>query len=335
MTHTLRTAPIRFDSSHGRPSLCAGSITAFSLYGHLFISHLRYSQLDVNAVSITAELAMYLPVPFLGYACDRYGPGVISFISSILFGSGYLLAALTYHSGPQPAAGGHGWPRAVMIAAFVGVGAGTCSMYLAAVTTCAKNFGRGRHSGLALALPIAAFGLSGMVQSQIGTWLFSERLPDGKGRELNVSSFFLYLSLLLFAVGIVGTFCLKIVDEKASIEEAAEGRERSGPIEDHGLLASPTGYGTLPREQTAATAVSPLSRTQPAPDDAETQDGWRKALVLNAETRRFLTDRTMWWFAAGFFLVIGPGEAFINNVGPLLSPSPSSAVPQLTRRGSC
>ena len=273
---------------------------------------------------------MYLPVPFLGYACDRYGPGVISFISSILFGSGYLLAALTYHSGPQAAAGGPGWPRAVMIVAFVGVGSGTCSMYLAAVTTCAKNFGRGRHKGLALALPIAAYGLSGMVQSQIGSWFFSERAPNGKGQELNVASFFLYLSILLFVVGIVGTFCLKIVDEKALIEEAAEGLERSGLIEDHGLLASPAGYGTLTSEQTAATAVNPLSRTQSASDDAETQDRWRKALVLNAETRRFLKDRTMWWLAAGFFLVIGPGEAFINNVGPRLSPSLSVPKPQDT-----
>src|SRR6202043_3062250 len=69
--------------------LCAGSLTAFSLYGHLFQEHLRYNQLQVNVVSIAAELAMYLPVPLAGYLCDRIGPGKLSFSSAILFGAGY------------------------------------------------------------------------------------------------------------------------------------------------------------------------------------------------------------------------------------------------------
>lgn len=37
--------------------LCAGSITAYSLYAPLFQKRLGYSQLQVNGVSITAELS--------------------------------------------------------------------------------------------------------------------------------------------------------------------------------------------------------------------------------------------------------------------------------------
>ncbi len=341
------------------PSLCAGSITAFSLYGHLFLTQLRYTQLEVNAVAIAAELGLYLPVPFMGYLCDRYRPGLISLLSSLLFGAGYLLAALTYRRGPPAAAGGDGWPLAVMILAFVGIGAGTCAMYLSAVTTCAKNFGRGRHKGFALAMPIAAFGLSGMWLSQVGAWFFSPRLgspgsPDGPAAgapdyghghvhayshvRLDVFHFFLFLSMLLFTVGLVGGVFLQVVDEEDLIDRAAHELERSGVlVEAEGDYPDPAAATTATGATTAAVAPpvpsgygsvtvptldeginggrpNTLFRTQSAATTRSEMASWKKALVLKAETRLFLADQTMWWLAAGFFLVTGPGEAFINNV---------------------
>jgi hypothetical protein len=44
----------------------------------------------------------------------------------------------------------------------------------------------------------------------------------------------------------------------------------------------------------------------------------KKTWLLNEETRRYVTDPTMWWLAGGFFLVTGPGEAFINNLGTII-----------------
>src|SRR4051794_26656963 len=101
-------------------SLCAGSITCYSVYAPLFQRRLHYSQLSVNAISITAELAMYLPVPIFGYLCDRYGPGIPSLLSGSLFGAGYILAAFTYRSGPPASQipGEDGWPFAVMVLAY-------------------------------------------------------------------------------------------------------------------------------------------------------------------------------------------------------------------------
>jgi len=60
------------------------------------------------------------------------------------------------------------------------------------------------------------------------------------------------------------------------------------------------------------------------------EDARKKNWLLNEETRRFLTDHTMWWLAAGFFLVTGPGEAFINNLGTIigtLTPPHTSSSP--------
>ena len=335
-------------SIHGNPavadilifySLCAGSITAFSLYAPLFQRRLHYTQLRVNGISIAAELAMYLPVPISGYLCDRYGPGRPSFFAAALFGLGYILAAFTYKSGPPQSAGGQGWPFGLMVLAFICVGVATSCMYLCAVTTCAKNFGRGKHKGLALALPIAAFGLSGMWQSQVGSRLLYERQPDGSRGDVDVFRYFLFLGGTLMAVGAIGGFLLRVVDEDQMIDEAVEELERSGLLEDsefYHRVTQENGYGTLDGERRLSAEDEEIIRREMADQKSRTEDEQRKkSWLLNEETRRFLSDRTMWLLAGGFFLITGPGEAFINNMGtiigtlypPLLSDQAMSTSP--------
>lgn len=310
--------------------LCAGSITAYSLYGPLFLKHLRYSQFQVNAVSTTAELAMYLPVPLFGYLCDRYNPRPLSLGAGVFFGVGYLLAALTYHAGPPKSEGG--WPFAVMLVAFVGVGMGTSCMYLSAVTTCAKNFGRGKHKGIALAMPIAAFGLSGMWQSQVGSHFFAQT-EDERNGDVDVFRYFLFLAGLLFAVGLVGAVGLRVVGEDEMIDDAVDELERDGLLEDSPFLQrsllhdgehpNGNGYGTLSPNHRDAETSSLTSK----PRDSDS--ALKKTMLLNTETRMFLTDPTMWLLAAGFFLTTGPGEAFINNLGTIIHTlyPPSASIP--------
>lgn len=308
-------------------SLCAGSITAFSLYGPLLLSRLHYTQLRVNSVAITAELGMYLPVPLFGYLCDRYSPALISLMSGVFFGFGYLLAAFVYKNGPPPDTGGEGWPFWVMILAFAGVGAGTASMYLAGVSTCAKNFGKGKYKGIMLTFPIAAFGLSGMWQSQVGTNLLYERGPNGEKGDVDVFRYFLFLGILLLAVGIGGTIGLRVVGEDELIDEAVEELERSGILDESQFFRSREevlhAYGTFDTGQEHDGGVeAPLSLSdeeREAEKQREEEERQKKTWLLNQETRLFLKDHTMWWLAAGFFLVMGPGEAYINNVGSTLS----------------
>lgn len=314
--------------------LCAGSITAFSLYGHLFQERLHYTQLQVNIVSIAAELALYLPVPLFGYLCDRLGPAPLSFISALLFGTGYLLAAFTYKSGAKDVYGytaERGWPLWVMVVAFVIVGLATTCMYLSAVTTVAKNFGRGKYRGLALACPIAAFGLSGMWQSQLGEKVLFEKRPNGKRGDVDVFKFFLFLATALLAVGMLGTFLLKVVDEDELIDEAVEELERSGLLEDSDFFRRTNTYGSFEDRVDDADEA----RRQEEAKAHEEEEARKKTWLLNEETRRFLKDHTMWWLAGGFFFVsgifhlslskppilsksTGPGEAFITNLGTII-----------------
>ncbi|KAF2145712.1 uncharacterized protein K452DRAFT_349169 [Aplosporella prunicola CBS 121167] len=295
--------------------LAAGSITAYSLYAPLFQSHLRYSQFQVNIVSITAELGMYLPVPLFGYICDRYGPRLSSLLSAFLFGLGYLLAAFTYRAGPN------GWPFGVMVLAFVPVGMGTSAMYFSALTTCAKNFGRGNNKGIALAVPVAAFGLSGMWQSQVGSRLLYERRPDGSHGDVDVFKYFLFLAIFLLVVGLMGALTLYVVDEEEMIDEAVDELERSGLLHEDEFFhraAHHHGYGTMAPQDLSDSQFSFLRNEAQEMKLHEEQERAKKNWLLNEETRRFLTDKTMWWLAAGFFLVTGPGEAFINNLGTII-----------------
>ncbi|KAJ6102762.1 hypothetical protein N7486_005189 [Penicillium sp. IBT 16267x] len=317
--------------------LGAGSITAFSLYGHLLLTRLCYTQLRVNAISIAAEIAMYLLVPIFGYLCDRYSPSPLSLASGVLFGFGYLLAAFTYKSGPPPDVGGSGWPFWVMIVAFIAIGMGTSCMYLAAVATCAKNYGRGKHKGIMLALPIAAFGLSGMWQSQLGTYVLCERDIDGNCGDVDVFRYFLFLGIVLLVTGIIGTFALRIVDddeEELYIDETVEELERSGLLEEsdffrpRGEIRATVEYGTFLDNDAEATLSEEEREERRREKEREEEERRKKNWLLNYETRVFLLDPTMWWLAAGFFLVTGPGESYINNLGtiiPTLTP-PSYAL---------
>ncbi|KAI4172069.1 MAG: hypothetical protein LQ343_003816 [Gyalolechia ehrenbergii] len=312
--------------------LCAGSITAYSLYGPLFQSRLNYTQGQVNAVSTAAELAMYLPVPIFGYLCDRLSPRPLSLFAGIFFGLGYLLAALAYHHGSVKEGG---FPPAIMVISFIGVGMGTSCMYLSAVTTCAKNFGRGKHKGLALAMPIAAFGLSGMWQSQVGSQLLYERSGERRG-EVDVYRYFIFLAILLFAVGVIGAFALNVVNEEELIDEAVSELERSGLLEDSPFFHrsvihdSSNGYGAIDSSETISNSAESDEADAIRKSRSGSEDARRKTWLLDNETRVFLLDHTMWFLAAGFFAVTGPGEAFINNLGTIINtlyPPPSAGPP--------
>ncbi|KAK7536253.1 major facilitator superfamily domain-containing protein [Phyllosticta citribraziliensis] len=305
--------------------LAAGSITTYSLYAPLFQSRLRYTQFQVNVVSITAELAMYLPVPVFGYICDRYGPGLSSFISAALFGIGYFIAAFTYHAGPR------GWPFGAMVFAFIPIGMGTSAMYFAALTTCAKNFGRGKNKGVALAIPVASFGLSGMWQSQVGSRLLCERQEDGSCGDVDVFRFFLFLAIFLFCAGILGGACLRIIDEEEMIDDAVDELERSGLLSTDEFFhraADQHGYGTIAPQDLSDSQFDFLRAEADHLKLKAEEERAKKNWLLNEETRRFLADVTMWWLAAGFFLVTGPGEAFINNLGTIIGTLYTPSVSQ-------
>ncbi|KAI5282878.1 putative monocarboxylate transporter mch1, partial [Ascosphaera aggregata] len=314
-------------------ALCAGGIATFSIYAPFFLRDLHYSQYKVNTVAIVAEVAMYLLVPVFGYLCDRYTPQPISIIAAASFGIGYIGAALVYKSGStgNDEGGrenhfGFGW----MLVAFTFIGIGTCAMYLTAVTTCAKNFGKGKYKGLVLALPISAFGVSGMWQAQLGSHILT-RPASGNlegAKELDPAKYFLFLAVLLTVVGVVGAFAFRIVDEDDLIDEAVEDLERSGLLVasrrpsaysrsgEMGAARAEAEYGTFGAEVERTTSKHAIQEGED--DQHAEEEREKKTWLLNYETSLFLHDETMWLLAIGFLFVTGPSEAYINNVGTII-----------------
>jgi len=171
-----------------------------------------------------------------------------------------------------------------MVLAFVFVGMGTSSMYFAGVTTSAKNFTGNR--GLALSLPIAAFGLSSLWQSQLVSRVFTDETTG----ELAVAAIFRAYSAFLVVIGIIGALGLKVIKNDQEISRTGEWEN----LLEGGQNSGGPSYGAIGQE----TAGEEVSEKRP---------------LINMATREFLGDNTMWFFAAGVFLVTGPGEAFINN----------------------
>ncbi|KAJ1325158.1 MFS monocarboxylic acid transporter [Microdochium nivale] len=300
-------------------ALTAGAITVFSLYGHLLQSRLHFSQLQVNAIATAMSISMYVPVPILGYACDRVGPGPLALFAAIFGGGGYATAAALFRGGANAVALGNKTSISGMVCAFVSIGMGTAGMYIAAITTCAKNFGQGRFRGLMLVAPIACFGLSAMILSQIGSHVLYERHADGTRGDVDVFKFFVFLAGLFLVAGVFGSFALRILDEEDLIDEAIEELERSGLLAGSEVFHRRVdrSYGTIDQVAHGGNASS-LIKDDDTIDGDDENARRKKTFLLNAETRRFLTDPTMWWFAAGFWLINGPGEAFINNLGTVI-----------------
>ncbi|KAF8474583.1 major facilitator superfamily domain-containing protein [Kalaharituber pfeilii] len=252
--------------------LCAGSLLLFSLWAPIFQDKLGFTQMQINAISIAGELGMYIPVPIFGAICDRYGPAKLSLLASCFFGPSYLLAAYAF---------AYNLPFYVMFIAFVFIGSGTASM------------------GIALALPIAAFGLSSLWEAQLVSRFFHQ---EGIVGEVDIIKAFVFFAGLLTTVGIFGGISLTISPEVNNAQMATAADEEN--TEESSLLVGShsRNYGT---EAITRQAVEICG--------AQKDTG-----LLDAKTREFLSDPTMWWFFVGVFMTTGPGESFINNMGTLI-----------------
>lgn len=209
------------------------------------------------------------------------GPSRLSVLSSLFFGPAYLLAAYAFI---------HKLPYQIMVLAFAAIGSGTSSMYFAGVTTCAKNFTG--NPGIALSLPIAAFGLSSLWLSQLVSRMFVDKMTG----ELMIGNIFLSFSGFLALVGLLGSLGLTVINETEDTLNIAEteGLLEAGSTEPN--------YGCISEGSINDDDTVPIT-------GFEDDKAW-----INSTTWEFLKDRTMWWFAGGVFFVTGPGEAFINNV---------------------
>lgn len=181
-------------------------------------------------------------------------------------------------------------------------------MYFSGVTTCAKNFA-GNSRGIALALPIAAFGLSSLWEAQFVSRMFGGHGGEGSAGGLQPGRAFVFFAGMLSTVGLIGGCGLTVlppVEDVMIVDTEEHEAHNRRVVEETASLLGEVGVGRGLDYGTSGGGVR-IATKQP-------EGAW-----LNSKTREFLRDTTMWWFGAGVFLVTGPGESFINNVCHSLS----------------
>ncbi|KAH8651184.1 major facilitator superfamily domain-containing protein [Xylariales sp. PMI_506] len=290
----------------------SGSISGFSLYGARLITDLGYTQSMVNVVATGATMAIYISFPLWGLY-QPTSPRLLSLISAVLFPAGYLAAAYLYS---EPVGSGDSPPPTAswyaMVLAFVSIGAATSCSMMGCLTICARNFEHSkRMKAIGLAGPASAYGISGIIQSQLATHVFSAPQTPGGPNELDVAKYFLFSAILLFATGLLGFLCFVVIEEP----------------ENHPGVSTSTGLGTDEQRLLAGSTQSPSAYGTCPPDPASDQD----ETLLNDDSHHDITASTggsdlfaplknpsVWWLAVGYLLVSGPHDVYMMNLGTIL-----------------
>lgn len=159
--------------------------------------------MDINTISIAAEIGMYFPVPVLGYMGDRHGQSKLALLSVALFTPSYLYAAFAVRTERS---------HRELAVCFALIGCATSALYVSTVVSCAKMFPR--STGFALSAPIAAYGISSLWEAQaIATW-FAEttRSSESAEKSVDIASAYIFLAALLCFAGFLSFAAAKVGD---------------------------------------------------------------------------------------------------------------------------
>jgi MFS family permease len=167
--------------------LLDASVAIFSIFTMSFIKELGFNTLDINIISSSMLIGLYLTLPLLGYLSDLHGPVLLAIIGFSLT-PGYLLAQYVIKELMSV------W---IMAIAFFFIGMGTSSSYFCSLLTCAKIFPD--RKGLSISLPVSCYGLSAFLLS----WLFNLKIFKNDDLSLNVEKVFHILAIMYTIVGLI------------------------------------------------------------------------------------------------------------------------------------
>ncbi|RHZ86414.1 hypothetical protein Glove_51g63 [Diversispora epigaea] len=144
-------------------SVC-GTQYLFSAYSTAIQDRLGFTSVQINTIGSFANYGVFLSKPFFGYISDNHGSQRICVAASFLMFISYLCLALTYQQ-ILPSS-------SFMLCALYLFCAGIASAggMVSSMVTVTKNFTSLR--GTALGVPIALFGLSAFMYSQINMHFF-------------------------------------------------------------------------------------------------------------------------------------------------------------------
>lgn len=170
-----------------------------------------------------------------------------------------------------------------MAVAFFLVGLGTSSSYFCSLLTCAKVFPE--RNGLQISLPVTCYGLSSLLLAWVFTW---DAFADGEG-GVSIEKVFGTLTLLYAAVGAINwTSSVVVSIEKEAVFAQLLEEERAQ-------------YGSLGDEGADPSLDAPLVGQA----------------AHEAKFAAFLRDPSMHLLFLALFLLAGPLELYVANLGSI------------------
>ncbi|GAA5987165.1 hypothetical protein JCM5350_003867 [Sporobolomyces pararoseus] len=311
--------------------LTAGSISTFPLWSAPLARNLHLTSSQVNILASSAILGEYATAATWGSIADSYGPGAVSISAGGSFAIGYGLMGLVARVGAQQTETTKETNRllhVLLCVTYFLAGGGVAASYFSAMIASTKSVSA-RHSGLAIGIPCAIFGLSPLFLSSLASFFTTtyDRFPELPGTsetELDPGRWLLFLAALLAIVNGIGGFFLKELpweEEKTLI----------GKVD---TTSSATNNSEDPEEANERTSLIPSqarSRSNSHSKSRPHLDHRRSSVPshhshhshhhhhLHSQTlRQFVSTPTFWLFGSLILLSTGPVEMYMASLGQIL-----------------
>ncbi|GAA5868412.1 hypothetical protein JCM1840_006984 [Sporobolomyces johnsonii] len=307
--------------------LTAGAIFTFALWSPPLARALHLSSSQLNLLASSAILGEYSTAAYWGSLADSHGPGVVSLAGGALFGVGFGLLGWTCEVGVEMERQGQSMSELTWVwlcVAYFLAGCGTAASYFSAVISSTKS-SPARHSGLAIAVPCAVFGLSPLFLSSLASLftapttlsspsIFSQDVQD---EELDAGRWLLFLAAFLAIVNGVGGLLLKELPWTEE-SEAGDGVGKVLPPGHDGRDSSFVGSSSSPMLDSSASAFPSTELDIEATERTSLLRSSSTPTHHNQTLRDFISTPTFWLFGAVIFLSTGPCEMFFASLGSIL-----------------
>jgi hypothetical protein len=317
--------------------------------------------ISFDPFSSASVLGEYVAAVGWGAMADKRGPGSISWAASVLFFLGYGLLGWRYkvslatqqelmRAGIEYTAPSHQW---IWLSFYYFLaGCATAASYFSAIIASTKSL-PARHSGLAIGVPCAVFGLSPLFLSILATFFTEEKnqpvgSPNfmgtmGKDEELDPGKWLIFLAIFLAVVNAIGGMGLKVIPwiEDGDEEISEDGEESEESVAREGESSTNASQISLTEE---AEQEVPCERTRMLPPNAQIPvphvlvgivPGELKTTPINkpskhAPTKHQVEDQDFhsvstllrqpqfWLFGFVIFASIGPCEMVMASLGSIV-----------------
>ncbi|RGB38046.1 major facilitator superfamily domain-containing protein [Rhizophagus diaphanus] len=257
-------------------SVC-GTQYLFSAYSTSLAERLDFSSVEVNTIGSAANYGVYLCKPLFGYIADNYGGRRTTFFASFGIFLGYFCLAMTYN-------GNFSDSSFLLCALYVFIaGMASSAGLVSSLVTIAKNIQSFR--GIAFGAPIALFGLSAAIYSEINTLWFKK----------DTYHFLLFIAISSGVCMFIGSWFLVVVPPPNNQDEIV--------VEEEGCSSHVTSKVNTVGKSDKSENTPLLNKVKEEVDIG----GWD--LFYNHDAKVL---------AMSMFFIAGTGLMYINNVGSII-----------------